>query len=487
MSILKSLPIWPVHSSEDNFIDATSGNLLTYKLKFFSFFQNTDFYKCNESDFYALDKLGATLIGELDYIRQYIIRPILTMTPAPKPSKDYITFLQDVLSLENHQEIELFIKHYPVVPNKSLTALVKANTLYDTNVLLFRSIFAETDLFLPPELQNAPYCLEALGRMGLSREINCNTYIDCALEIESQIQQEIIPIHIIKDRAKNLVRYLYEHVDTLDFNSEQWNKILSIKFVPSEKNIKGQIYQSPKETSGFEPFEKLCSQNHKNVCWTQCPLFDESVEPTKFSFFNDHHPEIGNPSTEHIIEHWFFVIEQIRSPTWNSKRSMDEYESTKGVIRDIYTIMNEISQKKNNDILIRLKINKPDKKLFLNDNYPFDILDKENWVAGRDLIFGLQEDIKEGMYKVKDCLKKYKELLLLAGARELIDLKSDRKVRKHDQKDTLIKVLLNKFINQHDNEHHDVIFIVGEGKARIGANRYVLSGIKIILFYANIY
>ncbi|EXX51199.1 hypothetical protein RirG_263920 [Rhizophagus irregularis DAOM 197198w] len=475
MSILKSLPIWPVHSSDDNFIDATSGKLLTYKLKFFSFSKNTDLYKCKESDFNALNKLGAVLIGELEYILQYIIRPIFTKTPTPIPSKDYITFLQNVLSLENHQEIELFIKHYPVVPNKSLTAFVKANTLYDSNILLFRSIFAETELFLPPELQNTPFCLEALGRMGLNREINCNTFIDCAKEIESQIQQERVPTHVIKDRAKNLVRYLYEHVDTLDFNIEQWKKILSIRFVPSEKNIKGQIYQSPKETSGFEPFEKLCSHKHKNVCWTQCPLFDESVEPTKFSFFHDNYPEIGNPSTEDIIEHWFFVIEQIKSPTWNSKRSMDDYESIKGAIIDIYKIMNEISQKKNNDIFIRLKINKPEKKLFLNDNYPFDIFDKENWVAGRDLIFGLQEDIKEGMYKVKDCLKEYKDLLLLAGARELIDLKSDRKVRKHDQKDTLIKVLLKKFISQHDNDHHDVIFIVGEEKARIGANRYVLS------------
>ncbi|GES91935.1 sacsin isoform X1 [Rhizophagus clarus] len=474
-SILKSLPIWPIHSCEDNYIDATSGNLFTYKLRFFSFFQNTDIYKCNESDFNALKKLGATLIGELEYIVRHIIRPISTMTPVPTPSKEYIAFLQDVLSSENHQEIELFIKHYPLIPNKSLTAFVKADTLYDTNILLFRSIFAERDLFLPPELQNTPYCLEALGRMGLNREINCSTFIDCAEEIESQIQQEGIPANVIRDRAKNLVRYLYEHVDTLNFNSGQWRKILRIKFVPSEKNIKGQIYQSPKETSGFEPFEKLCSHKHKNVCWTQCPLFDESVEPTKFSFFNDNYPEIGNPSTENIIEHWFFVIKQIRSSAWNSKRSMDDYESIKGVIKEIYKILNEISQNKNNDTLIRLKINNPDKKLFLNDDYPFDIFDKENWVAGRDLIFGLQEDIKEGMYKVKDCLKEYKELLLLAGARELIDLKSDRKIRKHDQKDALIKVLLKKFIDQRDNDHHDVIFVVGDEKARIGANRYVLS------------
>src|SRR5438045_541474 len=102
------------------------------------------------------------------------------------------------------------------------------DTLYDTNNPLFRSIFGDTDKILPPELQNSsPACLEALGRIGLNRQINCETYIICAREIESQIQQEIFSINVVKERAKNLVRYLYEHIDALNINRGQWDKISS--------------------------------------------------------------------------------------------------------------------------------------------------------------------------------------------------------------------------------------------------------------------
>ncbi|RIA90188.1 hypothetical protein C1645_823689 [Glomus cerebriforme] len=163
MDTLKSLPIWPVHSSENKFIDATSGKLLTYKLpSFFSFYQETKFYRRdNESDFNTLIKLGTTSVDELEYVKNHIIPPLFTL--CLEPSQEYINFLQSVLSLGN-QEIEQCLKCYPVIPNKSLTTFVKVETLYDKS---FRNILDHNDKFLLPELQNNSVCLEALKRMGL--------------------------------------------------------------------------------------------------------------------------------------------------------------------------------------------------------------------------------------------------------------------------------------------------------------------------------
>src|SRR3954451_16789732 len=125
MRILKSLPIWPIHSSEERFIDATSGILLTYKLPFFSFHNNTNFYKCDESDFKVLTKLRQTpCINELNYVKDYIIPDLKDYSP----SQDYITFLKNVLNLEN-QEIENQLKSHESIPNKSLN-FTKADTLY---------------------------------------------------------------------------------------------------------------------------------------------------------------------------------------------------------------------------------------------------------------------------------------------------------------------------------------------------------------------
>lgn len=161
MKALKSLPIWPVRSSENKFIDATSGKLPTNKLPFFSFDEKTNFYRCDhESDFHALKELGVTPISEREYL-EIIVKYITT--EFPKPSQNYVVFLQYVLSLEN-QDIENYLKRFPVIPNESLTKFVKVNTLYDKSV---RGILTNADKFLPSDLQNNSVCLRALKRMGL--------------------------------------------------------------------------------------------------------------------------------------------------------------------------------------------------------------------------------------------------------------------------------------------------------------------------------
>ncbi|CAB4479085.1 uncharacterized protein OCT59_027473 [Rhizophagus irregularis] len=484
MDTLKSLPIWPMHSSENRFNDAISGNLLTYKLPFFSFNQDTNFYRCNnESDFNVLTKLGANPVDELEYIRHYIV-PVLT-TQFPEPSEEYINFLQSVLSLRN-REIEQCLRLYQAVPNQpgteqSVSSLVRADTLYDANNPLFRRIFANTDKFLPPELQNNPACLEALGRMGLKREVDYDKFVECALEIESQksqIQYNMFQENVVKDRAKFLVRYLYEHTNSLNFNTEQWNKILGIKFVPSEKNhqnIQNQFYQGQKETSGFESFEDLCSHKYKKICWTQCPLFDDDVEPT--TSFSEKHSEIGFPTTENIIDHLFAIVAMSKEKKW----SKDNKRELKNVINEIYEILNKLCKNKSHILLIKTKIG-PKKEILLNGDDPFDEKsDEKSWVAGGELILGIQEDIKVGMYKVNNCLIDYEELLIILGARTIrpppVPVPAPDP---DDQKEVVLKSLLDKLISQSDIECqcNDVVFVVGEEKVKIGASRYVLSAVS---------
>jgi hypothetical protein len=493
MDTLRSLPIWPMHSSENKLNDAISGNLLTYKLPFFSFDQETNFYKCNnESDFNVLTKLGAKFVDELEYIKHYIV-PTLT-TQFPEPSEEYVSFLQGVLSLKNH-EIEQCLRLYQAIPNQpdtdqSVSSLVRADTLYDANNPLFRSIFANTDKFLPPELQNNSICLEALGRMGLKRQVNCNIFIECAKEIESQISQiqyDRFQENVVKDRAKNLVRHLYEHTNSLSFNAEQWNKILEIKFVPSEKNHQNhhnQFYQGRKETSGFESFKDLCSHKYKKICWTQCPLYDEDIEPT--TNFSENHPEIGFPTTENIIDHLFNIVTMSKEKKWGKNNKKD----LKSAINEIYEILNKLSKDTNHIMLIKTKIG-PKKEILLNEDDPFD---ERSWRAGGELILGIQEDIKVGMYKVNDCLIDYEDLLKTCGARIIINVPNcpGPGGESHDQKDVLLMTLLDKLISQSDIECqcNDVIFVIGEEKVRIGASRYVLSGtldcFNILNMYDNI-
>ncbi|CAB4393354.1 unnamed protein product [Rhizophagus irregularis] len=458
MDILVSLPIWPIHTCEDN-INARSGILLPYDLPFFSF-RRDSIYKCNDkSDFNTLIKLGATFITEFDYVKD---QKLPSFTKFSTPPKEYIPFLRAVLLL-NNSEIEEYFKQQEVIPNRSLTEFVSADTLYDMENPLFRSIFADTDKILPPELQNNRDCLNSLIRIGLKHQVNCDIFVECAQEIELQIERGINP-SVVKERARNLVQYLYLNIDSLEFNSEQWNKIKRIKFVPTEKNIQNQFYKKLKEVSLFESFENLCSRKYMNVCWTQCPLFDEHVEP--ISRFNERYPGIDGPSAENIIEHWIVIEKMSKEQSWN-RSYMKEL---RGVINEIYQVMNNISEYKDYEMLIKLKINKPEKKIFLNGDDPFD---EQNWVAGSELIFDIQEDdVREGVYKVKDNLKEYKKLLMLAGASVMKPPPPPSPNPIFDQKEKLVISLQNKLEAQ-DHEHHDVIFIID--KEKIGANKYVLS------------
>ncbi|CAB5344095.1 unnamed protein product [Rhizophagus irregularis] len=400
---------------------------------------------------------------------------IPSFTKFKTPPREYIPFLQAVLLL-NNQEIEEYFRHRGVIPNKSLTEFVSADALYDMNNTLFRSIFADTDNILPPELQNNNQCLNSLRRIGLEHQVNCSIYVECAKEIELQIKQGINP-SVVKERAKNLVRYLYENINALRFNSEQLNKIMRIKFVPTERNIRNQFYKKLKEVSLFESFENLCSRKYMNICWTQCPLFDENVELT--SSFNEHYPGIDYPSADNIIEHWFVIEKMAKGKSWNRNCKKE----LKGVINEIYQVMNKISEHKDYELLIRCKIDQPEKRIFLNGDDPFD---EQNWVAGRELIFGIQEDLKEGMYKVKDNLKEYKELLMLAGASEIAPPRPPSPNPIFDQKDKLFISLQNKLEIQ-NNKYHDVIFIIG--KEKIGANKYVLSAASTYfdrMFYSGL-
>ncbi|CAB5375027.1 unnamed protein product [Rhizophagus irregularis] len=444
MNILCSLPIWPLHSSEDKFIDAKSGKLLPYKLPFFSFDKNTEFYKCDrEMDFEVLRILGVTPMSELEYIKKNIIPKFKDFQT---PSQKYIDFLQSILS--GNQEIEKHLKKYPAIPNGSLTEFVKADALYDITVPLFSYVFKDDDKFLPRIFYSNKVLMAALKRMGLKCKVNCETFIECAQEIEQQSDR------FSMEEVKMAIDHLYKSISNLKFSDDQWIKLINIKFVPSEI-IQNPLCEESKETLEFGSFSVLCFQKYKDVCWSKRHFFEKNVEPT--DSFCKRDPGIGIPSPKDIIEHWSFVVKNIESIFGQ------DHSEAKRVIEEIYKIMNKKVEESE-----ELKIDNKE-ALFLNGDDPFD---KKCWVAGSKLAFGIQENTK-ARDEVIDFLAHYKTLLLRAGAKEVDDdyINEYKRSEKLSQKDELFKKLL-KFIS-HENKHHDVTFVVG--KEEISANRYVLS------------
>ncbi|GES93021.1 histidine kinase-like ATPase [Rhizophagus clarus] len=170
MDIVRSLPIWETNLCDGEYSDATSGILLPFGFPFYSFRQNSNVYKPTKKDHASLTKLGTTCKNGSELLKD-LVQQINTLFPNPSQHPKYTTFLKKILSDKwRNDQIEQFLKIYPMFPNKTLTEFVKINTLYNMNVPIFRRIFKD-DKFLPSELQDSPECLKALEKMGLICEL----------------------------------------------------------------------------------------------------------------------------------------------------------------------------------------------------------------------------------------------------------------------------------------------------------------------------
>ncbi|CAG8506135.1 9759_t:CDS:2, partial [Cetraspora pellucida] len=469
---LGALPIWSTHSQKDNFISARSGVLLPMDTPFFPFQQTANIFSVtSDEDYNMFVLLGTKQIEIFEYIKEHL-SPHLTNIA---PNKQFVDFLTKVLSLRD-SKIETYLKSIPIIPNRSLTKLYKAEDLYSENEDLFRTVFQSSDKFLPPDLQGDNNCLQGLERMGLNVYVNPQTFMACARKIHSDLQQPDTQFSIMRSRAKTVINYLYEHLMDLIFTPQQWKELIRIKFVPAETDFRSPYNDHAMKTTGFESLNSLCCQEYKHLCWTKCPLFEATVDPPKN--FLEEYPKLGKPLFPQIIDNWRYVALDIFQS--NTAAASWRSDDVLAILKEIYAYLNNMlksdnDENKNNINYLRkfLNINEPS-KLFLNSNDPFD---SEKWLAGQHLVFGIKEDILPGLYKVHPFLEEYKELLKIAGAKELKAVESNVNVRKHSQKDELIKELLNSFEMQNETKHHDVVFCIynDDRIEKVYANRYVLS------------
>ncbi|CAG8447665.1 205_t:CDS:10 [Acaulospora colombiana] len=423
LKIIQSLPIWPTYP-QGSLIAANRGCLLNSKLKICSS-SHEKIFKVESGKYYdTLSYLNPKSMNELEYITNYY--ECTNVTP---DDDEYLEFLKSVLILEN-DKIENYLKNNEVIPNKDRTALVEENALYDINVELFREIFRNTDKFLPIGLQENENILCILERVGLKRCINSNSFIECAREIESKIR--ITPKEDIKSLARRLVTELFLRYDKLRFNPQQLKDLLSIKFVPTDRNL--QEYYGI-HMDEIVSLTSACFYKYKDLVWTQVPLIDKWFDDPPIKFLETCKPELWD-----VINHWETVA--TTSIIAQTERSDRKYYGERKRFQDMMTEIYEYIDSQINDRSKEIKSRIRGKKLFLNGDDP---LEPESWVLGSSLVYGISEDIGQNLHKVSPFLEKYKALLKLAGAEELIRVKTEREVREYNQK-TFKKIYANRYV-----------------------------------------
>ncbi|CAG8528665.1 22758_t:CDS:10 [Dentiscutata erythropus] len=221
IKFVKTLPIWLTQSRSACISEKTNIFLI-----------EPDSDESN-SDFITLRSLGAKYIEPVEYVKEHLDPQTVTL------DQQYIDFLKAILSLEK-ADIESYLSPLKITPNYHFTTLVRVDTLYNIDEPLFRRIFWNTDKLLHTALQG-----------------NAKLKLD----------------------AKFLMEYLYEHLESLNFTDDQWQELISIKFVPVDTDLESPLKETAFATTGFESINSICSQEYKLICWTQCPLFSKSIDP----------------------------------------------------------------------------------------------------------------------------------------------------------------------------------------------------------------
>jgi len=364
---------------------------------------------------------------------------------------------------------------FNIIPNDTYTRLMKASELYDPCEELFREVFAGSDRFLPVELRNG-WVLDGLIKLGLNRVIDGDSFIRVAKEIEilSCIPSPPGNLH---ERAKVVVRHFYYHITELNLSSEGWEKLSKIKFVPSKPVDSPFLETAYSKVPDLHSFNLLCLPKNKNICWTQCPIYDDDVLPHTSVYKS--FPELNEIKTQVVIDHLYTIIRNIvRADVSKWKDS----GSSKLLHKILLQIYQHLDEDRNSELKTYLNIKlKTDPNIFLNGEDPFD---PYNWVSAKQLVLNIDEDISSENRAVYVHLAPFKRLLRICEVQEMKTPSINMQIPDiYSQRDRIAKSfarflteqtsLIGKSERRGIQRFHDVFFHV-RGEV-IGSNRYVLA------------
>ncbi|CAB4426057.1 unnamed protein product [Rhizophagus irregularis] len=450
--IIRLLPIWPTHSRDKTYMSPKNGYLLPLGLVFYSPLKTDSNYFDIESENECVD-----------------------------PSDpDYMRFICSLLSLPLDM-IPESLERFNFIPNENYTKLMKAKELYDPCEELFREVFVGSNQFLPPELRKG-WILNGLIKLGLNRATDSKSFIRVAEEIEN-LSKMPTPPENLRERAKIVVRHFYYYATELNLSSEAWEKLSKIKFVPSKPVNPPFLETAYSKIPELYDFDSLCLPKYRNICWTQCPIYDDDVLPD--SNICRLFPEMNEIETPIVTNHLYAIIRNIVRADLSGWKDAKMSELLRTVIFQIYKHLNEAPKQELKSYL-KIKL-KADPKIFLNGEDPFD---PYNWVSGNQLILNIDDDIDSGNRAVCGYLAICKRLLHICEAQEMKSPCMNIRVPdEYSQRDKIAKSFA-RFLDEKPNlvtnknpqqnyerngmqKFHDIFFNV-HGEI-IGSNRYVLA------------
>ncbi|CAG8781522.1 13902_t:CDS:2, partial [Gigaspora rosea] len=156
--ILHQLPIWPTYSA--GYTAAYCGYL-------------------NPDEKILLKRLD---VVEFSYIH-YLLSIFNNLDFVRPDDPEYLEFIKEFLRLPTNLHPD-WLCEYRFIPNNTKTKLRLARELYDDRILLFTTVFANSDLFIAPELRSG-WLSKGLVSLGIINKVDEDTFIRLAFDIQN--------------------------------------------------------------------------------------------------------------------------------------------------------------------------------------------------------------------------------------------------------------------------------------------------------------
>ncbi|RHZ82095.1 hypothetical protein Glove_114g110 [Diversispora epigaea] len=417
-NILREFPIWPTFDPEVGYVPAVRGMLVPEKLEYYEPTRSN--YRCyinykDESERRILKDLGVYTIADYVYLGDIFDK---ANSGGIGPSDlAYNKLLKSFLKLPTNK-IDVRWSNRKMIPNQSYTRLLRADECLNQSVLLIRSLYAGSDLFIADDLTNGIY-LSGLEKLGFEGRIDVERLIRISENIETMAERPNPP-HDILDRAEQLILHFYYNIDNFAFSFNQWDRFKRIKIVPSRK-----LY-FPYTGTAKIPNIKLCAFSelrmpmHIDLCWTQAGIFHDRAMPprTVLTLYEELEKVPAFETLNHLLE----IKKRIEKEELEDWREPIRKKQLRKLIRGVYArlheelvLSKEIGTLAYNEFLRNLNkglSNCP--KAFFNGKDPFDL---NQWKAAENLVFNVKEDLTNDLVSVHSKLIQFKNLFLHCGAK----------------------------------------------------------------------
>ncbi|CAG8740034.1 12322_t:CDS:1, partial [Gigaspora rosea] len=461
--IFEQLPIWPTHTLDsENPVFKSISDVDTYLVpsginssKPFSFFpqnQNSTFYYDVTHDRRKLlETAGAKKRSRLNYYKETFTQDMKEILPEQQNS--YSDLLIEMLSdTENLSEIKHHVKNLKIFPNEKYQLYVARN-LNDKDNPLLQIIYKSSNRFLPKCIQSKQNCLNVLEELGFVRKVTSEIFIECVEHIQKVFndrRNNMIELDDLKYLGRTAIRYFYNNQSTLKFSKDEWEELSKIKFIPISRNFLKYpySYSSNNNMEELECFENLCLSKYKNFAWTQLAFYE--IEPTDEVIKNYENLDQVNVST--IINHLKTIQSTVsKSEDWEQK-SDELFE----IINQIYEKLDLLCIERDDDLESYFADDPP---LFLNGTNP---LNSELWIPASHLDITIKKDFNPDRKATAKYLKNYKNLLILAGAKQSKLLENERfKSFEETNTQNLINSMIDSLcVGENTNVLNDVSFYV---------------------------